>query len=59
MNLHRPLNSSELKRIQEELFYKNISGLTWGSTHNYNLCVDSSVGVEKCADIICEYVESR
>lgn len=37
-------------------YYKNVSGLNWGDVANYNLCVDGSVGVEKSADIICEFV---
>ena len=37
-------------------YYKNISGLTWGDRHNYELLVDSSVGVEESAEIICGYI---
>ncbi len=37
-------------------YYKNISGLSWGERHNYELLVDSSVGVEESAEIICGYV---
>lgn len=37
-------------------YYKNISGEEWGSRHNYELLVDSSVGVEESAEIICGYV---
>lgn len=37
-------------------YYKNISGLSWGERHNYELLVDSSVGVEESADIICGYI---
>lgn len=40
-------------------YYKNVSGLDWGDATNYNLCVDSSVGVEKSADIICEFVKDK
>ena len=39
-------------------YYKNISGKPWGDPHNYHLMVDSSIGLEKSADIICSYVES-
>ncbi|MBQ7343179.1 MAG: cytidylate kinase family protein [Clostridia bacterium] len=34
-------------------YYKSISGKTWGSRHNYDLVVNSSVGLEKAAEIIC------
>lgn len=40
-------------------YYKNISGLNWGERHNYDLLVDSSVGIEESADIICGYVARR
>lgn len=52
---------ANLKRSDEAraAYYKNISGLTWGNAHNYDLCIDSSVGIEKCADVIREYVQSR
>lgn len=40
-------------------YYKNISGFDWGERHNYDLLVDSSVGVEESADIICGYVAKR
>ena len=39
-------------------YYKSISGLTWGDKSNYDLVVNSSVGLEECADIICSYVRS-
>lgn len=37
-------------------YYNSISGLEWGHRHNYELLVDSSVGVRESADIICEYI---
>lgn len=40
-------------------YYKNISGNTWGSRKNYELLIDSSAGPEACADVICEYIQSR
>lgn len=40
-------------------YYKNISGLEWGERHNYELLFDGSLGMEQCADIICEYVAKR
>lgn len=39
-------------------YYKNVSGLDWGDRHNYELLIDGSAGVEKCAEIICGYVSS-
>ncbi len=37
-------------------YYKIISGKTWGDINNYNLCIDSSIGKEETANIICEYI---
>ena len=39
-------------------YYKNISGKSWGDPHNYNLMVDSSIGLEKSADVIYSYIQS-
>lgn len=40
-------------------YYKNISELTWGDRENYELMLDSSIGVNESADIICHYIQSR
>lgn len=40
-------------------YYKNISGFRWGDVHQYDLCIDSSIGMEKSADLICEYIRSH
>ena len=37
-------------------YYKSISGHTWGDPHQYELSVDSSIGPEKTAELICGYV---
>lgn len=38
-------------------YYKIISSQDWKDISNYDFAIDSSIGVEKCADIICEYVK--
>lgn len=38
-------------------YYKNISGLEWGSYKNYDLCIDSSIGPLKTAQLIYEFVK--
>ncbi len=38
-------------------YYKNISGRDWGNPHSYELCVDSSIGVEETANLIVNYLE--
>lgn len=37
-------------------YYKNISGQSWGDQHNYDLLIDSSIGIESSAEVICRYV---
>ena len=37
-------------------YYKSISGLNWGDSQNYNLSLDSSIGLEKSAEVILRYV---
>ena len=37
-------------------YYKNISGHEWGDPHQYELSVDSSIGPEKTAELICSYI---
>ena len=34
-------------------YYKSISGQEWGDPHQYELSVDSSIGPEKTAELIC------
>lgn len=41
------------------IYYRNISGKKWGDPHQYELCIDSSIGVQKCVDIIVDYVSKR
>ena len=40
-------------------YYKNISGNHWGDRQNYELLLDGSIGLEECADMICEYINIR
>ena len=37
-------------------YYKKISGLEWGDRHNYDLVVNSSIGLEESAELICSHV---
>ena len=39
-------------------YYKGISGNTWGEAKNYDLCLNSSIGPQKCAEIICDYIKN-
>ena len=37
-------------------YYEMVSSKTWGNPENYDLCIDSSIGKEKTAEIICDYI---
>jgi putative MATE family efflux protein len=38
-------------------YYAKISGRKWGDAKQYDLCIDSSIGVQKAANVIVEYVK--
>lgn len=40
-------------------YYKHISGNRWGDARNYELIVDSSVGIEKSVETILRYVNDH
>lgn len=40
-------------------YYKGISGCEWGDVHGYDLCIDSSCGVDDTAEIIYNYINLR
>ena len=40
-------------------YYAKISGQTWGDKQNYDLVVNSSIGLEEAADAICQHVLSH
>lgn len=40
-------------------YYKSISGKKWSDPHQYELCIDSSLGTQKCAEIIFEYLSTN
>lgn len=39
-------------------YYKSISGREWGDPHQYELSVDSSIGPERTAELICGYLRA-
>jgi len=40
-------------------YYKNISENTWGDRRNYDLMIDSSIGVDASVYTICTYLQNR
>ncbi len=49
------VNKSDKNRAS---YYNMISNSTFGDMNNYDLCIDSSIGVEKTAEIISDYVKN-
>lgn len=52
----------EIKKInkQRAMHYKHYTDRDFGDTSNYDICINSdSFGVEKSADIICEYFNNK
>ncbi len=37
-------------------YYRSISGQKWGDPHEYELCIDSSIGEDAAASLICDYI---
>lgn len=52
-------NSIERSDEARAAYYKNISGLSWGDAHNYDLSIDSSIGISECAEAICGYIKGK
>lgn len=51
-NIHR---SDEARAA----YYHGISDMRWGKAHNYDFLINSSIGVEQCAEIICYSINKR
>lgn len=49
------MNKSDKNRAS---YYKLISGKTWGDYKNYDLLIDSSIGVEETTNAIVQYIKS-
>ncbi len=40
-------------------YYHIISSSTFGDVNNYDLCIDSSIGVEETAEVICDFIKKK
>lgn len=40
-------------------YYESIAGKKWGDFENYDLCIDSSIGIEKTVDVIYNYLQNK
>lgn len=47
---------SDKRRAQ---FYKSVTGKTWAEKSNYNLCIDSSIGIDKTVEIIANAISNK
>ena len=61
MEMYKDTKEMALKNIEKSdknraSYYEMISNQKWGNPENYDLCIDSSIGKEKTADIICDYI---
>ncbi len=51
--------SIERSDAARKAYYESITNKRWGDSHNYELCVDSSIGVEESVNLILDYVKDR
>lgn len=52
----RHMNQSDKNRAS---YYNVISNSTFGDVNNYDLCIDSSIGAEQTAEVICNFIKNR
>lgn len=50
--------SIEHSDAARKAYYESITNKRWGDSHSYELCVDSSIGVDETADLIFSYVKT-
>lgn len=48
--------SIERSDAARKTYYESITDRRWGDSHNYELCMDSSIGVEESAELILNYI---
>ncbi|MCC8073073.1 MAG: cytidylate kinase-like family protein [Clostridiales bacterium] len=48
----KTVKNSQQRTASRRAYYRNITGKNWGDMHNYDLVIDSSVGVEKSVETI-------
>ena len=63
MEMYKDSKKDAIKNLEKSdkaraSYYRMVSGKDFGKLQNYDLCIDSSIGAEKTANIICEYVKN-
>lgn len=64
MEMYNDTKSEAKKNIHKSdknraSYYGLISDSTFGDVNNYDLCIDSSIGTEKTAEVICNFINKR
>lgn len=49
--------SIERSDAARSTYYESITKKRWGDSHSYELCIDSSIGVEETADLLVSYLK--
>ncbi|MCM1399364.1 MAG: MATE family efflux transporter [Clostridium sp.] len=58
-NREQAAKSIERADLARKSYYESITDKKWGDSHSYELCVDSSIGVEETADLIYSYLSHK
>lgn len=61
MDIYGDTHAEAIKNIHHSdearaSYYYSISNAQWSNVHNYDLLIDSSIGVEECSEIICTFI---
>ncbi len=57
-NREQAEKSIERSDAARRSYYESITRKKWGDSHSYELCIDSSIGVEETAELIFSYVRA-
>lgn len=61
MEVYGDTKSEAMKNIRRSdearaAYYRSISDMRWGDAHNYDLLIDSSIGIQQCAEMIHYFI---
>ncbi len=57
--MDNPERALQKKDKARAAFYNTYSEYTWGDIRNYDMALNSTIGIEKSADIIWDYVKAK
>lgn len=57
--MDNPERALQKKDKSRAAFYNTYSEYPWGDVRNYDLVISSTIGIERSADVIAEYVRAR